>query len=88
MVVSARRDRDGIVSVRRREMHGVRNGIRSAAGLEGGGGTDGDEDGVASARGIAVWLRRRDARRQGRRGAVRSPEAAPVFPKKSPDKYF
>ena len=76
MVISARR---------RREMNGVRNDIRPAIGLAGGG-ANGKKDDVASARGIPVWLRRGVAilvfsARAAR--AVCPPEAAPVFPKKA-----
>ena len=40
-----------VVSARRREMNGVRNDIRSAAGLAGGSGANGDKNGVVSAQG-------------------------------------
>ena len=63
-------------------MNGVRNGIRSAIGLECGGVADGDEDGVASARGGHFGLLARAARGGSLAGS------RPDFSKKSPKKYF
>ena len=74
-----------VVSARRREMNGVRNDIRSAIGLAGGGGANGDKNGVASARGIAVWLRR-GAARAARGGSLAG--SRPGFFQKKPEKLF
>ena len=72
MVVSARR---------RREMNGVRNDIRSAAGLECGGGASGDEDGVVSARGHSSPA-------SAAAGGGTLAGSRPGFPPKKPEKYF
>jgi len=70
-----------VVSAKRRDMNGVRNDIRSAIGLAGGG-ADGNKNGVASARGGNFGL-------LGKGGAGRfARRKPPRFFQKKPKKYF
>jgi len=70
-----------VVSAERRDMNGVRNDIRSAAGLECGGGASGDEDGLASAR-------RHSSPASAAAGGGTLAGSRPGFSQKKPEKCF
>ena len=78
-----------VISARRQMANGVRNDIRSAAGLEDGGGANGDKNGLALVRafhsGFGGGMPGGGAR-TARGGTLAG--SRPGFSQKKPEKYF